>query len=42
MRSPEEEIDKLTAMLGEPGLTREKFNDFIERIKVLRSLIQEK
>jgi len=42
MASPEEEIDKLTVKLGEPGLTREMFNDFVERIKVLRSLIQEK
>ena len=42
MASLEEQINKLVVPLGEPGLSRERFDDLVERIKVLQTLIQEK
>lgn len=42
MASLEEMIGKLIAPLGEPALSRERFDDLVERIKVLQEMVQEK
>jgi len=42
MTALEEQINRLIVPLGEVGLSRERFDDLVERIKVLQTLIQEK